>query len=313
MINARCRTEGLGSSYMEQFTLKKNYLVLAIIFIGFISFGIYLLNNWANLAYRNKDSADVLLILSGIFFFSSVYLPYKVLRVPEISVANNTLQFGHSYYDLASAKELLLTAKRNAFAFNSSLSCIKITFQDGQVLTIDDWNYANINTFKVLLNSLNNQETTSNLTGKNFSINPPISYKGSFLWSYWGICFIIMQISMWVIWFSVPSNRSIFAFICIPLAIYAYVLLQVNYFVLGDNEFIIKNYLFPWKKKVHLLSEILEISVDSNFRMADSITIISDDYKSKKYYAGTIRDHEWRRLKVKLTELEIPVIDNQNI
>jgi len=299
---------------MEQFTLKKNYLVLAIIFIGFISFGIYLLTNWADLAYRNKDSADVLLILSGVFFFSSVYLPYKVLKVPEISVANNTLQFGHSYYDLATAKELLLTAKRNAFAFNSSLSCIKITFSDGQMLTIDDWNYANINAFKVLLNSLYNKEALRDYDEiKTFGIDPPLTYKGSFLWSFRGILFIIMQISIWVIWFTVTSNRSIFGFILITLVFYAYFLIQANYVILSGNQIIIKNYLFPWKEYIHLLSDTLEISVDSNFRMADSITIISNDYKSKKYYAGTIRNQEWRNLKAKFTQLEIPVIDKQNI
>ena len=178
---------------------------------------------------------DMLLVLGLLFIFLSLYIPYNVLKIPKISVANNTLKFGTSYFDLSTAKEFLLNAKRSSF-FYSTLSCVKITFCNGQMLTIDDWSYANIKAFKIMLNSFHNKEALSdNGKLKNFNVDPPLIYKGSFLWSFNGIIFIIMQTSMWVMCFTVTSNRSIFAFILIPLGIYVYFLIQANYVILSST------------------------------------------------------------------------------
>jgi hypothetical protein len=309
--NAKYLTGALDNK-MEKFRLRKNSNRLSVIFIAFMVLATICFYHCRAMLKTGDIRADMLIALGSIFTFLSLYIPYKVFIIPKISITDDVLQFGQVDYDLTSIEILMLTARRDAL-IKSSLNCIKIHFKEGNILIIDDWKYSNISQFKIILNSIYNADALQDVEEIKFDITPALSYKGSFLWSYWGIFLIVMQVSMWIIWFNATANRTVASIVGTTIAVYAYTSLQVYYVVLSSNEIMIKNYLLPWKKNAHKLSKISEISINSNFRMADSITIINKEYKSRTYYAGTIRRHEWRKLKRKFTELQIPVTGNQII
>ena len=69
----------------------------------------------------------------------------------------------------------------------------------------------------------------------------------------------------------------------------------------------------PWVRLTYSFSNIKEIKFRPNFRAPFSIIITDVNYNDKKYFCGTLRYHEWRKLNVKFEELNIEVKNELNI
>lgn len=84
---------------------------------------------------------------------------------------------------------------------------------------------------------------------------------------------------------------------------------ELHYFYLSDNYLVIKHHLIPWSKKVFQLDEIKEIVLETPYRQANTLRVITKQFVSKKYTAGSLRNNTWRKLKQKFKSLNIQVRD----
>jgi len=64
---------------------------------------------------------------------------------------------------------------------------------------------------------------------------------------------------------------------------------QMNYFIIDNESFIIKNHFFPWKKKTFFFNDILEMDIEEPNKRSKSLRILTKDFQSKLYSAGSLR------------------------
>jgi hypothetical protein len=79
-------------------------------------------------------------------------------------------------------------------------------------------------------------------------------------------------------------------------------------FGVSDKYFIVRNPNLFWIKKIYRLDDIKEVvfeQQDSN--MPYSLRIISVDFESDLYMAGTLRNKKWRQLQENLEDKNINV------
>lgn len=86
----------------------------------------------------------------------------------------------------------------------------------------------------------------------------------------------------------------------------------MNYFVLTRDYLIIRNHNFIWKSKIYLLKNIKEVVFEGSGRQENSLVVITKDYKSKRYVAGTLREKNWFNFKNNLEKLGV-IVRNEGI
>jgi hypothetical protein len=82
---------------------------------------------------------------------------------------------------------------------------------------------------------------------------------------------------------------------------------QMNYFIIDDGKLIIRNHYFFWKKKIYDLKEIRETVIESPYKRSNSLRIITNDFKSKSYGAGSLRNKNWQELFEDLSRIGITI------
>jgi hypothetical protein len=79
------------------------------------------------------------------------------------------------------------------------------------------------------------------------------------------------------------------------------------YFKCSENYFVVKNHNLLWKNKIYRLSDINEIVFETQGKQPNCLRIITRDFKSELYPAGTLRDKTWLELKDKLEQHHVQV------
>lgn len=72
---------------------------------------------------------------------------------------------------------------------------------------------------------------------------------------------------------------------------------QLHYFILSDKYLIIKNNFWFWKRHIYNIEDIKEIVFESPYRTSNSIRVITKNFISKLYPAGSLRIKHWKELK----------------
>jgi hypothetical protein len=70
--------------------------------------------------------------------------------------------------------------------------------------------------------------------------------------------------------------------------------IQMNYFIIYDGKLIIKNHYFFWRQKIYDLNEIREMVIETPYRNSDSLRVITNEYSSTLFGAGSLRNNNWR-------------------
>ena len=87
----------------------------------------------------------------------------------------------------------------------------------------------------------------------------------------------------------------------------------MNYFELSDTFLLVRNHNLIWRKRFYRLSDIKEIVFEQPEKMPVCLRIVTNDFESKQYPAGTLWNKDWRALKKILTEKNIPVRNEASI
>lgn len=83
----------------------------------------------------------------------------------------------------------------------------------------------------------------------------------------------------------------------------------MHYFQVSDKILLVRNHIFFWKRKAYLVDDIAEFTFETRGKMPYCLRVITKDYKSKIYPAGTLRLHTCLKLKDRLRSIRKKVRD----
>lgn len=262
----------------------------------------------------SKDAFGIVFL----FFFAG-YLPLsffshapKIIFNPDSMVIRSFFKFTtYSWDDVA---KVYLNTKENYSVFvilGQTLPAMKLEFNNGKSLIIWEDMYRNMDEMRrVITEKLNDkirfvkkaeERTIYNAIGdKKYAGNPLTSFN-------------TLMIAGMIIFFAfkldINAGRNLIILIPIGFVLLFYIVLgiQMNYFEIQSDKLIIKNHYFPWKNKSYQLAEIEEVSKESPYRRSDGLRIITYQFKSKLYGAGSLRNHNWNELFKDLESIGIKV------
>jgi hypothetical protein len=86
---------------------------------------------------------------------------------------------------------------------------------------------------------------------------------------------------------------------------------QMNYFLIDEGCLFIRNHYFPWLNRRIDLHDIAEVDVETPNKRSTGLRIITKDFKSRIYGAGSLRSKNWNELLGDLNTIGIPARDDR--
>jgi hypothetical protein len=81
----------------------------------------------------------------------------------------------------------------------------------------------------------------------------------------------------------------------------------MHYFSLDKEFLIIKNHNLIWKQDIYKISNIKEVTFETQGKMPNCLRVIENNFKEKLYPAGTLTDGKWIEFKLKLEKNGVKV------
>ena len=144
------------------------------------------------------------------------------------------------------------------------------------------------------------------------SIGDTEAYRGNPILSMYGLFFYATVVGIMLTARNIPdmvqASGWISFIIFLPLLFLAIMLgRQLYYFRITTDSLEIKNHVFPWYKKAHLLEEINSIAFERGSKSSRTLLIRTAGFGSFRYAAGSLWDKHWKALEKALKKCNIPV------
>ena len=274
---------------------------------------------WYRPLFTPRQSADYFLCLVAIgMILFAVYLVYKHYRaVPLIRINADTLHFDGRQYPLSAVIQFEPTGKRKfpmigGMYHESAL----LQFGDGETLTIFDNMYHNTWQLKILVDQAVKGQQNGHISiithvkrndiaeehFDSFKWNPVFSFRGLTLWGFIGLMlFLAFQ--------TVPPGKAERFYVLIIFSISWFIvhLFLLFYISVSSAHLVLRNHYLPGWRKIYRMEDIREIVFEQIGRSPNGLRVITKDFKSRLYFAGTLRDKTWFALKARLEELGVKV------
>jgi hypothetical protein len=72
---------------------------------------------------------------------------------------------------------------------------------------------------------------------------------------------------------------------------------QLNYFLLSNKRLIVKNHFLFWVNTSYSIDSIAGTSFENVYKRSDALRITTNDNKSNRYSAGSLRSKHWELLR----------------
>ena len=248
-----------------------------------------------------------------VFVFLAFYIVIKYFRhTPNIKADESTITFGsNEVYQISDISDIQLSGKFPLrILFDFPMEATALHFKDGSRKYIYDDLYANSWQLKSFLEQIVVYKKPYEVSVPDmiaeepdlaymevFKGNPAFSFRGIILWGLIGFM-------LYLTFFGgkpVDPKVTVF-FIGLSIFLFLMISLSMNYFGLTSEYLIVKNHHFIWKKHFYKLSNIKEIVYETQPKATYALRLITRDFKTKKYAAGTLRAKHWLELMDKLQE-----------
>ncbi len=131
-------------------------------------------------------------------------------------------------------------------------------------------------------------------------------FQGILLWG--GISFFVYA---YINSNKASKTEALIVSICFSIYLFILCSWNMNYFQVSDSYLrILKHNLF-WRKKVYKFSDIQEIVFEQRTKLGNCLKVITNDFSSRFYAAGTLSNETWFDLKNKLESYNVKVIDER--
>ncbi len=263
----------------------------------------------------------VMLVIIGMFAWG-LYFPYIYLkRSPRIILDSNFISvnypFGSETYDWTSVQDVFLSNKEifSVLFMGQSLEATTIVFTNGDKLVLWENMYRNLGEMRDFIsqNSVGKiRDPVPDISPKNLHSVTRRRYSGNV---YTSLNTLTILGAALFFAFQLRNNLKLDSILLIPVSlIFALFILlgtQMNYFIIDEGYLIIKNHYFPWVNKKINLSDIEGLDIETPYRRSSGLRVISKNFRSKLYGAGTLRTENWEALKKDIKFIGIPVRDDR--
>ena len=294
--------------------LYKFYLTLLLVNILFIGMGTIFLS--ASIRDNNNIGYYIFFIIVAIAIFMNFVF---IKNSPKIVLGTKGLHFKNNFYSWDNLSSTELTGKSNLFL--TPTECATITFKDLKSIRIFDDLYSNSAEMKCFIQEIViDKKDTFKIPNRNINLNNIdneffIPYKGNPIFSFRGILMwgLILAIILLPLFSKKTINIKGLLFL-IPLCVFWFILnsWMMHYFEISKNFFIVKNHYYFWKKDIYSISDIKEIVFENQPKQANKLRIITKDFKTKFYLAGSLTDKNWLEMKKELENKNI-IVRNESI
>lgn len=252
--------------------------------------------------------------------FFGVYMPYLFFqRSPRVAFNDDFIIVKYFFttktFAWNSIKDVFFSKKEYysmLLIFGQDFEATTIHFDDNAKLILWEDMYNNLAELKGIIKEKVNdkiKDPKSKIVKSNLLFFDKRNYKGNPWTSINGIMLIGM-ISFWGYYIVThPAKQNILILIPLFMCLFFYLFfgIQMNYFTIDAENLIIKNHFFPWKNKLYNLNDISEFVIESPYRRSNSLRIITKEFRSKLFGAGSLRDKHWREFRDDIIKLGIPV------
>ena len=298
----------------------KFYLAIVLTVLLFFSIATAILFDYYKSLNDEQQNAkeNLLLILAIACYAFAGYSLYRYIKnAPTIKLDKDFIYFNRQAYSIAEIDKIYLTGKQPFnYAINVPMEAATLKFKNGDIKYIFDDMYSNSWEMKSFLKTIliDKSEFISNSilqVDKNgvetdfydtFKGNQFSSFRGILLWGM--IIFFIYIILNGQKPVNVGAVVMVAGFALFWFIAFSF---QMHYFQVSNKYFLVRNHNFFWKRKVYNISDIKEIVFETQGKMPNCLRVITTDFKSKLYPAGTLRNDSWLELKDKFENFNIEV------
>ncbi len=255
-------------------------------------------------------ATTIILPLSILFFYIMAKRSF-VIRISQQAIQLNSF-FKKLVIQFPEIDSINLFAKKDLYwTTGSTTIVICINLQNGKKIIIADPLYTNIYTIKQYLYEnfkekivpfrIKNSYTTIKMSLETDSEK----FSGSFV-NIRSIAFFSIVIIFGVmILKSGGFQWSHLGFIFMIIVSFFGFGLQLNYFVVSNQRLIVKNHFLFWTNRVYDINDIIEVDFESPYRRSDALRITTNNFKSRLFSGGSLRNKHWIALKEKLIQLNV--------
>jgi hypothetical protein len=251
-------------------------------------------------------------------FFLAIYTVYKYYRnAPIIRIDNSTISFNNQSFTFSDLEHIDLTGIRSfPYLFGFPMEAATLKFKDGQTKYIFDSIYENSWQLKSFLKQVVIDKTEFTVQSPHnidkseldneyydtFKGNQFTSLRGILLWGAIGFFTYAVLTSK-----TTRKTASLIVYIFFSFLWFFLLSLTMNYFQVSQNYLVIKNHNLLWRRKAYRLSDIKEVTFETQGKMPNCLRVITKDFRNKLYLAATLGDKTWLELKDKLESYNITV------
>ncbi|WP_131450683.1 hypothetical protein [Flavobacterium subsaxonicum] len=299
-----------------------NYFKLIVVFFALLLLGLLMAYSFLDKNSNNpKEYFNLLLGAALVFYaFFNVYGYFK--HTPKIVIDRKIFRVANTSYRLEDIRSLKLTGKNgHTYLTLASKEAAEIIFEDGYVVYINDSLYANSSQLKVFLEDVYNRKNdgiTEQVLIKEPLLEKRVSsnkqsidykyYKGLYIFSTPGLVTIVCATIIIVQLLMANSDAALYIFFAIFLLFFQLIFIsRFYYFLANDNFLIVKSSFLFWKRHTYPLSTIKEVVFELSSKKTNGLRIITTDYTTRIYLAGSLQKRHWKALKLHLEQHNIPV------
>jgi hypothetical protein len=323
----QCST--LAAIFMTTITSKRHILrfYLTVIFgtLSFLGMGSALVILFIT-SLNNGELTSKLyfgLVFSAGCYFMAGYTVYNYLRnSPIVKVDKEKIYFNQEIFYWKQLQNIELTGKKD-FKYFGKYSCEATTiyFNSEQTKIIFDDMYSNAWEIKLFIqqNVLNENKTQQKISRLInpleieseslvvFKGNPFLSFEGVLFWGTFASAFCLIYFKL-----TNPNSheRALKALPFFVVILLTWLFLNswfMHYFKISNTMLVIKNHNLLWIKKAYYISDIKEIVFETKYQWPNCLRVITNDFQSKLYPAGTLQDKTWYAMKEKFESFGISV------
>jgi len=279
--------------------------------MGFAVLAIGLTDHNKHTNQFNGEDFGMLVMFVGIIILATYTIHAYIKSAPSIRLNKNSIELGLTTYYWNDLEDISLTGKK-PYLFNDEKEGVMLKFKDESARYFLDEMYANTPEIKQFIRHHIMAEVKERQQPHEPDIKDEqfVSYKGKAWLNYRSFllwCFIGLLIYIGI---SHIGNLGLLILLLgIGLGAFRIGSWYIYYFDLSDNYFVVKNHNMFWVSKIYPLSNIQQIVFEQPYKMPGSIRVITKDFKSKLFRAGTIPDRQWIDLKNTLEKKHITVRD----
>ena len=309
---------------MPTITTRRDFLRFYVLMLFFFLFCVVLGGFIMYMAFYlppkdgHKSSSDyILLPLGALLVFMGFYTVYSFFKKsPIITVNNNSIWFNKDEYNWADIKDIILTGKQPFWsAFDAPMEGAKFTCRDGTELYMFDYMYTNSGAVKSFIQQViidkSSYATVPDNAMNDAGAEDFETFKGPQLLSFYGImCWLLIGFLVFMMAITPIHKVSPTAFIVMGCFLLFWLTLSgwlMHYFKVSQNFLVIKDHIYFWQNTVYRISDIKEVVFESARKQPNCLRVITNDFHSKLYPAGTLRDKTWLLMKDKLESYGVKV------